>query len=184
MSIKYGQTGENVSEVYYGDASIDEVYYGDTLVFSSGLPVWKFNGQSTSSLFLVGDYSTAGFVCLPRNPNDPSSGPAVPIATITGTLGAPGSTILLDGYEYMDYSVYSKTTVLNNKIIYEYYMDHGLMPLGVIALEGSVVGSFACVPWRDYAHPTKVTSNSMVWSGVTYTLDPTYSAKWTTNGIS
>ena len=183
MTIKVGQSGTEISEIYYGNTPIKEIYNGSTLVYSSGLPVWKFV-RSDAYLYLIGNYNTSSIPCYAVTTAGYSA--SRPIQRINGVLGTSGSTVYctIDGVDY-DFS-YTTQKVVNGKTVYEYTdTGWGYYLSYLYVLEGSVAGSVCFISFAvNMSNTFTLTDTTLVLNNYTYTRDNTYKGRWTTAGVT
>jgi len=183
MSIYLGSS--KIGKINVGSSDIGKVYQGSTLVFQSGLgmPVYgaKFYIQDLEvPTFLFGEWSSNA-ICGSINTN--------PIKTITGTLGASGSSVEIQDdpntYGTKVYP-YQKTVTVNGFKFFFYYYD--ISGAGWangrymhVLTEKSAVGTYAIYPtlnaqWGE-PYPKNLTSNS-------YTVDITLLGSYTATRTS
>ena len=165
MSIYFGSN--KIGKIYVGGTSIGKVYHGSELVWQKGggIQYYGYDG-----CLLLATNNTSGFLV---------SGIALPIKTISGTLGSSGSkvtvtTLATEDFPAQDYTMnYATTKTIGGKKVYVYISDSqnyllGLFSWWIYVLEGSKVGSkvaqqvssteSAYLEW----HPNSVSSTQLV----------------------
>ena len=166
-----------IKDLRIGNTQIKKVYKGSTLIYSAGVPVWRFT-HSNGTQFLIGEYSTNGYGA--NTPIDVTDPPNPAITNISGTLGASGSTIKVgDDYTY----TYNGVKTFSGVTVYQYtFTPYLSVPLACYVLANSSVGTH--VVYGFILDIQNVTSTTIKVGNTTYNRDSTYEKRFTLSGIA
>ncbi len=168
MSVNFGNS--KIGKIYVGSTEIAKVYHGSTLVFDNmkKIPAYGYSGGN-GNVYLLGSNSTSGVIIRESLST---------LKTISGTLGASGSSITVDGdaaAEAGTVYTYESTKTYNGIKLYLYthYVSLGSHTIHLVqfVIEDAKVGS-NCGQFsgdNDYGYsPSEVTENSMNYYGWSY----------------
>lgn len=163
MGINIGNS--KIGGVFIGASEIAKIYQGSTLIFENckKIPAYGYTFGENYNQYLIGSNSTSGVL---------GNVTLCTLSTVSGKLGASGSTIKVTNSSYSSAGnnslTYNTTKTYNGVKLYVYKYQNTSSYFyeywHVYVIEDAAVGS-KCIEWvtaiDDYINPTSVGSNSM-----------------------